>query len=119
MGAACSSDHKMEGEWDFNSILDNGTEWKGSFYIYPDTEEHFEGEQSGILKDFKALKGKWSATIVFDEKWSQVQNDKRIRFLGPDDKFTLTGTYNEESAHAIIKPDADNVDKVGAKWECR
>merc|ERR1712224_1180732 len=100
MGAACSSDHEMMGEWSIESDLD----WSGTLHILEGTEEHFEGDLTGVLKNFKAKGGKWSAIVAFDD----VGDEK--------DTFTLSGTYEDDSAECDITPGKDNVNTDPAKW---
>eukprot|EP00746_Dinoflagellata_sp_MGD_P165067 gnl/MRDRNA2_/MRDRNA2_94131_c0_seq1.p1 gnl/MRDRNA2_/MRDRNA2_94131_c0~~gnl/MRDRNA2_/MRDRNA2_94131_c0_seq1.p1 ORF type:complete len:127 (+),score=28.96 gnl/MRDRNA2_/MRDRNA2_94131_c0_seq1:97-477(+) len=111
MGAACSNDHEMMGEWSFTSELEDGATWNGTLHVLEGTEEHFEGDMTGVLKKFKASGGKWSATLEFDTEWFKGE-DGKYRYLTEGDTFTLAGTYEDESAVATITPGKSNKGSV-------
>eukprot|EP00746_Dinoflagellata_sp_MGD_P165684 gnl/MRDRNA2_/MRDRNA2_95103_c0_seq1.p1 gnl/MRDRNA2_/MRDRNA2_95103_c0~~gnl/MRDRNA2_/MRDRNA2_95103_c0_seq1.p1 ORF type:complete len:113 (+),score=22.61 gnl/MRDRNA2_/MRDRNA2_95103_c0_seq1:120-458(+) len=102
MGAACSGDHEMMGEWSIQSDLD----WNGTLHVLEGTEEHFEGDFTGVLKKFKASGGKWSATVVFDD----------IPDGTPDDYFVLTGTYEDDTASCSLTPGPKNGNVDTGNW---
>eukprot|EP00746_Dinoflagellata_sp_MGD_P125352 gnl/MRDRNA2_/MRDRNA2_60100_c0_seq1.p2 gnl/MRDRNA2_/MRDRNA2_60100_c0~~gnl/MRDRNA2_/MRDRNA2_60100_c0_seq1.p2 ORF type:complete len:113 (+),score=27.48 gnl/MRDRNA2_/MRDRNA2_60100_c0_seq1:91-429(+) len=102
MGGACSSDHEMMGEWS----IESDCEWSGTLHVLEGTEEHFEGDLTGVLKKFKASGGTWSATVIFDD----------IDDATPDDYFVLKGTYEDEEAECELVPGPKNGNTVPGKW---
>merc|ERR1711924_182109 len=116
MGAGCSSDHEMMGEWTFTSELEDGTKWNGTLHVLEGTEEHFEGDMTGLLKKFRATGGTWSANLEFDTECFKGE-DGKYRFLTEGDTFTLKGTYEDDSAEAAITPGKGNKGSfIPAKW---
>merc|ERR1740130_312395 len=95
----------MMGEWNLTSnIGDENDSWRGTLHVLEGTEEHFEGDNTGVLTKFKAKDGVWSAVVAFDD--------------GEDgDTYTLKGTYDEDdTAECSITPGAKNKDKQAATW---
>merc|ERR1719272_307701 len=66
---------------------------------------------TGLLKNFKAKDGKWSALVHFDDKGTNHTLNGY-----EDDEFTLTGTYDEESAECTLKPAPHNKDTLVSQW---
>eukprot|EP00746_Dinoflagellata_sp_MGD_P125353 gnl/MRDRNA2_/MRDRNA2_60100_c0_seq2.p1 gnl/MRDRNA2_/MRDRNA2_60100_c0~~gnl/MRDRNA2_/MRDRNA2_60100_c0_seq2.p1 ORF type:complete len:124 (+),score=35.87 gnl/MRDRNA2_/MRDRNA2_60100_c0_seq2:79-450(+) len=113
MGNACSGDHEMMGEWSIKSVYDEPDSkdgdregWDGTLHILEGTEEHFEGDFTGVLKKFKAKGGKWSAEAYFDMNEEEGSGS-----------FKISGTYEEDTAEAKVTPASKTQDdQVAATW---
>eukprot|EP00746_Dinoflagellata_sp_MGD_P161787 gnl/MRDRNA2_/MRDRNA2_89063_c0_seq1.p1 gnl/MRDRNA2_/MRDRNA2_89063_c0~~gnl/MRDRNA2_/MRDRNA2_89063_c0_seq1.p1 ORF type:complete len:122 (+),score=28.86 gnl/MRDRNA2_/MRDRNA2_89063_c0_seq1:94-459(+) len=111
MGAMCSGDHEMNGEWSVLEVMGEGAKYPGGesnyhLFVHDGSEEHFEGDATGVIKAFKASKGKWSGKVIFDD----------FDGMGTSDYFTLTGTYTEDSATCELKPGPKNNSKGCSTW---
>merc|ERR1719235_1159620 len=94
------------GEWHVAVEEADGHEWEASMHILEDTVEHFEGEYTGRLINFKAAKGKWVADLLFDDHKDHKLSD---RDEASGKHFKLSGTYEDEEAYAeVTSPDEES-----------
>eukprot|EP00746_Dinoflagellata_sp_MGD_P168219 gnl/MRDRNA2_/MRDRNA2_99489_c0_seq1.p1 gnl/MRDRNA2_/MRDRNA2_99489_c0~~gnl/MRDRNA2_/MRDRNA2_99489_c0_seq1.p1 ORF type:complete len:160 (-),score=30.57 gnl/MRDRNA2_/MRDRNA2_99489_c0_seq1:10-489(-) len=137
-GTPCHPD--MRGVWAIDAdveggYLKGGHSWQGTLYVLSGTEEHFEGDVTGVLKKFRAANGVWSATVVFDAPalWGgggalgAMQKAKKyaqeygvMETWGRSeaaDTFTLTGTYDQYEAECHIAPGRRNSNPSSGIWK--
>merc|ERR1719281_164437 len=95
----------MFGEWDVIGTVDHADntalgaifgfprrpEYRVMLKILPHMEEHFEGDCTGVLKQFRCRDGRFTGIVLYDE-------------YGPSDPYMLRGSYDDDTALAKVAP---------------